>query len=94
MSNNKIKTNQQQLQGINKVWKRRADYERKETEDRKEQRQMHKLVWPNEQNQIRIASHKKCSAGYKRDIKVGVVGGFRLGKNRENGGKRGENSVV
>jgi len=55
---------------------------------------MHKLVWPNEQNQIRIASHKKCSAGYKRDIKVGVVGGFRLGKNRENGGKRGENSVV
>jgi len=30
---------------------------------------MHKLVWPNEQNQIRIASHKKCSAGYKRHIK-------------------------
>jgi len=47
MSNNKIKTNQQQLQGINKVRKRRADYEKKETKGRKEQRQMHKLVGPN-----------------------------------------------
>lgn len=71
MSNNKIKTNQQQLQGINKVRKRRADYEKKETKGRKEQRQMHKLVGPNLQNQIRIASHKKCFTGYKRDIKMG-----------------------